>query len=225
MTHESASEPGRPGRKRFRRLFVVLVLAVVTLLLVRAAFHSHVASRARAVEQRIIEERRATEAAAEAAALAMERYLAGGERGRLAVDGPTLTRFIEGRYGGQVPGSISSWRVTLAGGEAILEGVVDLEQYLEEEGMEQPQSLSGFSGREISFSVRGRLQAEQGRGQFTVVAVHLLGLPLPLDLVERVGRSRDESNVLVQQFDLPRGIERARVDEDMVVINGQPATP
>jgi hypothetical protein len=223
MTHGSVSEKGRAGQRWFRRLLLAAGIAAAVLVLIFCGLRWHVTQRARTVEQRILEERRDTETAAATAARNMERYLAMGEKTRLAVDGPTLTRFIEGRYGGQVPDSVSSWRVNLMGGEALLEGVVNLERYLGELGLEQPSSLSGLNGGDIPFSVRGRLEAEDGRGRFTVEAVSLLGLPLPLDLVERVGRSGGGDSVLIQHFDLPRGIERAVIDEDQVVINGSPA--
>lgn len=224
MRQGSVSWRGSAGRRWSRRLLLAVVLGAAALLLVRATLRWQVDRRARTVERRILEERRETGAAAASAVRDMERCLAGGERTRLAVDGPTLTRFIDSRYGGQVPESVSSWRVVLAGGEAVLEGVVDLERYLEEQGLEKPPSLSGLGAGDIPFSVRGRLRAEGGRGSFTVEAVCLLGLPLPLDLVERVGASAGGGSVLVHYFDLPRGIERAVIDEDQVVINGRPAS-
>lgn len=214
-------EKGRAGRTRSRRVLAVVLLAVFLLVAALAVLNLVVSSRARSLQQSIAADRVETAEAAHRAAAGFERYLAGGARGDLILDGPALTRFVDLRYGSGVPHSVEAWRISLRDGRAVVEGVVELQSYLLEMGMEQPASLRGLSGQ-VPFSFRGRLEAGQGRGCLTVEEVTLLGLPLPLDLVERVAGTagRGEGSVLIQRFNLPEGISRAEIEKDRMVIHG-----
>jgi hypothetical protein len=55
-----------------------------------------------------------------------------------------------------------------------------------------------------------------------VTGVTVLGIPLPLDLVEQVGNpaGRPGESVLVQRFALPGGIQRATLHGELMVIHG-----
>jgi hypothetical protein len=211
------------GAGRGRRVLLAMLVAAGLLVAVLVVLNLVVSSRARRLKNSITVDNGATAIEAGRAAAGFKNYLAAGARGDHTLDGPGLTRFIAGRYGDQVPRSVGAWRITLREGKTVVGGVVDLEAYLREMGMEQPATLSGFASQDIPFSFRGRLEANQSRGRFTVEEVSLLGLTLPLDLVQRVaesgGGARD--SVLVQQFALPGGITGASIEDDRMVIHGQ----
>ncbi len=216
------TEKGRPGRSRTRRFLVALLVAAGLVVTVLVVLNLVVAARARRLQNSITVDQGATALEARRAAAGFERYLAGGARGEYSLDGPGLSRFIDGRYGSRVPRSVRAWRINLLDGRAVVEGVVDLQSYLQEMGMEQPASLRGLTGQDIPFSFRGRLETRQGLGRFTIEEVTLLGLTLPLEMVQRVaGTAGGRDSVLVQQFDLPAGIADAVMEENRLVIHGQ----
>jgi hypothetical protein len=206
---------------------VTLLGAAGLLVLVPVVLDRVVAGRTRQLQARIAAEQAAGAAAAEREAAAFQTYLARGACGTYTLDGPVLSRFIAARYGALVPQSVGAWRVVLDDASAVVEGVVDLQRYLGEMGMEQPASLSGYTGQEIPFRFRGRLEADHGQGRFTVDEVALLGLPLPLDLVERVAgpSGRGGGSVLIQRFTLPDGISSVRIEDRKLVINGDSRGP
>ncbi len=221
MEKRIQAEKDRPGWSRTRLALVMLLGAAGLLALVLVVLDQVVAGRARRLQARIFAEQGAGAAAAQRDAEAFRNFLAREAVGTHTLDGPALSRFIAGRYGSIVPPSVSAWRIVLVDGAALVEGVVDLQRYLADMGMEQPVSLSGFNGQEIPFSFRGRLEADNGRGRFIVEEVALLGLPLPLDLVERVaGSPSGEESVLIQRFTLPDGIFRVWIEDQRMVING-----
>ena len=217
----------RVKQRTGRRVLMAILLLAGLLLLVLVAMRITVAGRASSLQARIEGERRATEAAAQARAADFERYLSSGKRSRsFRLDGPAMTRFMAGRHGHKIPESVSAWRIVFRDGRAVVEGVVNLKRYLAEMGFQQPSSLAGLSGQEVPFSFNGRLVAEAGQGRFTVDEVTILGLPLPLEMVDRVAGTEDgEESVLVQRFALPAGIEQAVIEDDGMVINGTSAGP
>lgn len=210
----------RAGLARYRWMLVAVIASVLVLAAVLAALNSAVSRKISRVQDRISEAKRQSAGEADIGGADFERYLADGTRGGHVIDGPALHRFIELRYGSRIPDSVGPWRIVLHDGLADVEGVVDLERYLQQVGMEQPASLGSIVGQEIPFGFSGRLEAENGRGRFVIEEVTLLGLPLPLELVERVGDGNSGSSVLIQQFALPGDISGARIVGDKVEIYG-----
>jgi len=200
-----------------------VLVAVLLLLAGLVTVRVLVGSRARRAEAQIAAVDRAVAAEAESGVRRFERYLEVGGRGPHELDGPTLTRYLRQRYGARIPSSVETWRVELEDGLVVVGGLVDLDTYLGEMGMERPPALAGLGAQVLPFSFRGTLSSENGQGVFEVCGVSLLGLPLPLELVDRVGNpsGRNGGSVLVQRFRLPDGIRRAALDGDRMVIHGQ----
>jgi hypothetical protein len=218
----SAARARGGGLARFRWILAAVIAAVLILVVILTLLNTAISRKSRLLQDRILEENRTAAASAASGAALFERYLSDGAPGAHVVSGAALHRFIEKRYGSTVPDSIGPWRIVLSDGLALVEGVVDLEAYLLQMGMEQPVSLGTMAGQEIPFGFRGRLDSSSGMGRFVIEEVTLLGLPLPLDLVERVaGSSADGSgSVLIQQFPLPDGIVEAVIEGDRMVIHG-----
>lgn len=217
--HQAKNVPA--GVRRSRRWMVVLLASAGFLVLMLVVLDQMVSCRTRRLQAHISEEQLDNAALAERNAAAFQLFLENGASGSHSLDGPGLSCFIAGRYGSRIPADVGPWRIVLSDGAVVVEGVVDLQGYLKEMEFEQPSSMSGFTGQKIPFSFRGRLEADHGHGLFTVEEVALLGLPLPLDMVERVaGSAGGEKSVLIQRFALPDGISRIRIESNRMVING-----
>lgn len=214
-----STETAGGGSGRFRWVLVAVVTLALVCAVTLTVINGAVSRKTRLLQNRILEAKQQEAAAAEKGAEQFQSYLESGASGRHVVDGPALHRFIEKRYGASVPDSVGPWRILLVDGLAAVEGVVDLEAYLQQMGMEQPASFGAVTGQEIPFGFRGHLETGHGRGRFVIEEVTLLGLPLPLDLVERVAGDGG-SSVLIQQFPLPAGISEATIDGDRMVIHG-----
>lgn len=222
MQRISAASGFRSGLTRYRWVLTAVIAAVLILVAVLVILDSVISRKTLLVQNRILEEELQRSAVAESGAMEFQRYLDGGARGRHVIDGPALHRFIEMRYDSRIPDSLGHWRIVLQEDKAEVEGVVHLERYLQQMGMDSPAALEPMAGQDVPFGFRGRLESASGRGRFIIEEVTLMGLPLPLELVERVAGSSSENqgSALIQQFPLPGGIAGAMIDGDRVVING-----